>query len=150
MTTHYVAGFMFSPDLSRVALIRKNRPKWQAGKLNGIGGHVEDNETHVTAMRREFREETGVDQRYWSPFASLANYKGQGAFFVAFFACRGDVDALRSETDETIEIFRVSELSPEYCVENLAWLIPLALDFLRDGRPSFAAVTYPGPDQANE
>ena len=36
--TKYVVGFMFSPDKQFVALIRKNRPEWQAGKLNGIAG----------------------------------------------------------------------------------------------------------------
>jgi hypothetical protein len=36
----YVVGFAFDTD-GRVALIRKNRPEWQAGRLNGIGGHVE-------------------------------------------------------------------------------------------------------------
>jgi 8-oxo-dGTP diphosphatase len=34
----YVLGFMFSSDHSEVALIRKRKPEWQRGKLNGIGG----------------------------------------------------------------------------------------------------------------
>ena len=55
----YVAGFLFSPDRSRVLLIRKNRPAWQAGKLNGLGGKIEPGETPPQAMRREFREEQG-------------------------------------------------------------------------------------------
>ena len=33
----YVAGFMFSEDRRLVALIRKSKPEWQKGKLNGIG-----------------------------------------------------------------------------------------------------------------
>lgn len=36
--TFYVAGLAFSTDLQHVALIKKNRPDWQAGKFNGIGG----------------------------------------------------------------------------------------------------------------
>jgi hypothetical protein len=37
----YVAGLAFSEDGTRVALIRKNRPLWQIGFLNAIGGHIE-------------------------------------------------------------------------------------------------------------
>ena len=57
----YVLGFCFSRDHSKVVLIAKNRPKWQAGRLNGIGGHVEDGEIPIVAMAREFREESLVE-----------------------------------------------------------------------------------------
>lgn len=35
--TKYVVGFAFDLTLTMVALIRKNRPEWQMGLLNGIG-----------------------------------------------------------------------------------------------------------------
>ena len=38
--TEYVVGFMLSIDGEDVALIRKERPAWQKGRLNGIGGHI--------------------------------------------------------------------------------------------------------------
>ena len=56
-TTEYVLGFAFTKDLKQVALIRKKRPEWQAGKLNGIGGKVNINEVPLLAMVREFQEE---------------------------------------------------------------------------------------------
>lgn len=55
----YVLGFCFNAALNKVVLIRKNRPQWQAGKLNGVGGHVEPWELPLGAMVREFREESG-------------------------------------------------------------------------------------------
>lgn len=54
----YVLGFMFDHEEKHVLLIWKNRPKWQAGKLNGIGGKIEAGETPLQAMEREFTEET--------------------------------------------------------------------------------------------
>src|SRR3954470_21452915 len=57
----YVCGFLFSPDRTRVLLIRKRRPAWQAGKLNGIGGKIEPGESPAQAMSREFREEAALD-----------------------------------------------------------------------------------------
>ena len=37
--TGYACGFLFSDDRRHVVLIRKRRPAWQAGKLNGVGGN---------------------------------------------------------------------------------------------------------------
>jgi 8-oxo-dGTP pyrophosphatase MutT (NUDIX family) len=59
----YVLGFVFNRNLGRVLLVLKNRPAWQANKLNGIGGKIEVGETPLQAMEREFREETGFVQR---------------------------------------------------------------------------------------
>jgi len=55
---NYVLGFMFDSYYRRVLLIAKNHPEWQKGRLNGIGGKIEDNESPMHAMEREFREET--------------------------------------------------------------------------------------------
>lgn len=73
----YVLAFAFTPDLKQVALIRKEKPAWQAGKINGIGGKVEPEEAWTTAMTREFKEETGVYvlQEQWLEFAVLFGRK---------------------------------------------------------------------------
>ena len=55
---HYCVGFAFYK--SEVLLILKDRPDFQKGKLNGIGGSIEPNETSVQAMVREFKEGTSV------------------------------------------------------------------------------------------
>lgn len=117
---------MFSPDKTRVALIKKNRPAWQAGKLNGIGGHVEEGETSLETMVREFREETGVetDPASWDFFLTLTD--PSGSFAVDFFWSVGDLSKLRTTTDEEVGIYRVSEVNEKNAVPNITWLIPLA------------------------
>jgi 8-oxo-dGTP diphosphatase len=61
-TVSYVLGFAFTPSRGGVLTIRKTRPKWQAGKLNGVGGKVEEQDWCLEeAMRREFKEETNID-----------------------------------------------------------------------------------------
>ena len=57
---HYALGFAFNVGLTQVALIEKLKPDWQKGKLNGIGGKVNNFENYNLAMVREFEEETGV------------------------------------------------------------------------------------------
>jgi 8-oxo-dGTP pyrophosphatase MutT (NUDIX family) len=59
MIQEYVLGFVFNLDKTKVALMRKTKPEWQRGRLNGIGGKIELGETSITAMHREFKEETG-------------------------------------------------------------------------------------------
>lgn len=56
----YVVVLLFDKQFQNVLLIRKNRPQWQAGKLNGPGGKVEPGETPQGAARRELFEETGL------------------------------------------------------------------------------------------
>lgn len=38
----YVCGFLFDRSFENVLLIRKNRPEKQKGRLNGVGGKVEE------------------------------------------------------------------------------------------------------------
>ena len=126
----YACGFLFSADRSRVLLIRKNRPAWQAGKLNGIGGKIERGETPADAMRREFREEAALDIATWQEVLTLsgADDAGSGvAWRGHFFRAFGDIDSARGLTDEKIEIHAVAAL-PRDTIPNLHWMIPLMLD----------------------
>lgn len=64
---HYTVNMLFSEDLSRMLLVRKNRTLFQ-GMLNGPGGSVEPGEQPYDGALREILEETGLDQ---SDFRSL-------------------------------------------------------------------------------
>ncbi len=39
-----VAGFLFDESRERVVLIKKQKPEWQSGRLNGVGGKIEPGE----------------------------------------------------------------------------------------------------------
>ena len=49
----YTLGFVFDSSQEKVLLVHKQRPAWQAGKVNGIGGKVELGETPHTGIVRE-------------------------------------------------------------------------------------------------
>lgn len=119
--TEYVAGFLF--DGYQVALVVKNRPSWQAGRMNGIGGHIEAGETAREAMAREFREETGCSDRIlWKKFAVLSG----SDFVVNFFYSYGNTSKLKTTTDEKIVVVPISEINVNNSIPNLTWLIPMA------------------------
>jgi 8-oxo-dGTP diphosphatase len=119
----YACGFLFSPDRKRVLLIRKNRPAWQAGKLNGVGGKLEAGESPLDAMIREFREEAHLSIESWQHILTLTGPDWRGHFFRAF----GPIDEAKAITDEALEIHPLESL-PRDTIPNLHWMIPLMLD----------------------
>lgn len=120
----YVVGFLFAEDGGAVVLVRKARPVWQIGKLNGVGGRVENGESLQTAMAREFREETGAATNWaeWRHFATIRT----PVSVVHFLAFRArDRVAVCTATDEEIVVQLLPLDVDHHCVANLRWLIPL-------------------------
>lgn len=132
--TQYVVGFQFTKKGSFVVLQEKNRPAWQRGRLNGPGGHVEENETPVQTMCREWLEECGTTTlgRDWLNFAVVS-----GPDWAVYFFSNFD-DAIHrgthSASDEPVFTYEVSEvLAGEYdVIPNVRYLIPLALYWSAD------------------
>lgn len=121
----YVVGFLFSEDGKEVLLIRKTKPSWQAGRLNGVGGKVETGETPAEAMRREMKEEADLDIADWEHYAIL---EGEGRYQVHMFRAQANGrPAPQSLTEEVVSWEKFRPL-PEHAIGNLSWLIPLALD----------------------
>jgi 8-oxo-dGTP pyrophosphatase MutT (NUDIX family) len=133
---HYVCGFLFNveADPIQVMLIRKNRPTFQVGKANGIGGHIESGETPIQAMVREFKEEADLLILDWEKDSILTGKDFEVHFFHAM-AGHAEFSAARSMTDEKIEIHSVDNVRRINPVNNLPFLVNLALDKSGIARP---------------
>ena len=57
----YDINFNIQQQKQYVLLVHKNRPAWQAGCYNLLGGKIEPNETPYQAAIRELKEESGLD-----------------------------------------------------------------------------------------
>ena len=130
----YVVGFMFDDEIENVCMIVKNRPAWQQGLLNGIGGKSHDGEEPLAAMEREFEEETGVNTRAlrWLPVCTL-RYSNAG---IDVFAANNTsaFQSVETCTDEIIKKIPLAQLSSYDVVENIPPLIELSIQRLQ-GRP---------------
>lgn len=65
----YVLGFVFFKN--NVLLMLKQKPDWQKGLWNGIGGKIESNEPAIEAMRREAIEKIYIDYLDWKLMDTL-------------------------------------------------------------------------------
>ena len=120
----YVLALLFTEDRRRVVLMHKTRPAWQAGRVNALGGKLAAGESAVDAARREVREEAGVDVAAWEPFLVWDDPVYRMHAVRAF-----DDAALAAHTAEDQAVFLADASAlPPNVIDNLRWLVPLALD----------------------
>lgn len=123
--TKYVLGFMFDLNNFGVLLIQKQKPKWQKGLLNGIGGKIEEGENSLQAIIREFKEETGIEQSDWQYVADIFD----DTFRVDIYTCKTDsVYDYKTMEEEMVIYVLLDELKDFIVVSNLDWIIPMCLD----------------------
>lgn len=122
---YYVLGFLFTEDGKKVVLIHKNRPDWQAGYLNGVGGHIENSDDNSElAMVREFYEETGVLIENWTPLAAMQGKDWSVDCYKAFSDKAYDIKTI---TDEEVILVDVDKINRLNIINGLSYLIPMAL-----------------------
>lgn len=144
----YVLALLFTPDRRRVVLVRKRRPAWQAGKVNALGGKLMAGERAVDAARREVGEEAGVDVPTWDEFLVW-----EDPVYVMHAVRAADPAALDAHTAEDQEVFLADvDRLPANVIDNLRWLVPLALDDdvavpvrVRSANPAGSGLTEPPP-----
>lgn len=132
----YVCGFAMTQHGDRVLLVKKTHPNWQAGKFNGIGGHVENGESAGAGMAREFKEETCgrlvgsalYQPSGWRHFLTLMGDDWQCLFFHGLMSAL-DMSMMHgrlNDVKEELASIAVAQLSTLPIIPNLAWIVTLA------------------------
>ena len=135
---NYVAGFLFNSGCTHVALVEKQKPEWQKGLLNAIGGKIENvwadydltkqnPEAPVVAMVREFVEETGLQTSNddWAEFCILTGNDFTVHFFYYVMGVHDIGKRLQTVTAERILVEPIRHNRRR--IANLEWLIPMAI-----------------------
>ena len=137
----YTLGFIFNKSLCRVALMEKERPLWQKGKLNGIGGKIEANETSAACIVRETREESGLESKE-KDWLCVANLSGMDwSVDVYALVHDGNEKEVATKTDEKVGWYEIAAL-PKEIISNIPWLVGLAVDKIQNKKISSCKVTY--------
>ena len=150
MACEMVLGFMFTPDLKKVALCLKDKPLWQAGKMNGVGGKLEKNETRARCMEREAFEETGVmiPADKWSSLGVICSQenteKPNDVDVVWIYAVAAEeVQNVKPQDGEPpVSLCNPRDL-PKNILPNLRWMIPGVLDALVSRNLQIQILVYP-------
>jgi 8-oxo-dGTP diphosphatase len=118
-----------------VALIRKDKPAWQKGRLNGVGGYIREGETSLAAAVRKVEQETGVsvEPHRLRPFCTLEGEPYRVYFYVLRLSAQEYQQVGTQDPAEPIQKFWLHTLMAEpvpqtQMIQNLSWLLPLALD----------------------
>lgn len=124
----YVCGLLFSDDRKHVVLLEKRRgPTEIIGKMVGPGGKVDWGESTLQAVRREFKEETGLIVLDWEPTVVLwgSNW-GMNVF--RSFAPLDVLRCVRTVEEEPVGVYEIATLGQLQLASGMDWIIPLSLD----------------------
>ena len=122
----YVLALLFTADKRAVVLMRRTRPAWQAGRANALGGRLLGGESPGSAARREVREECGVDVAEGEWVEVLVWEDAEYRMHVVR-AMNDRAREARTMEDQEVFLADVDAL-PANVIDNLRWLVPLALD----------------------
>lgn len=144
----YVLALLFTADRRQIVLVHKTRPAWQSGRVNALGGKLQPGETPRDGARREVREEAGVDVRDWQELLVWRDPVYEMHVVRAFDDAARDA---HTAEDQTVVVVRADAM-PANVIENLRWLVPLALDRdvavpieVRSAAPEGSGLTEPPP-----
>jgi len=152
---NYVVGFAYSEDLKNILLIRKNRPPWQKGLLNGVEGKIKEksntpqifDEIPLTAMKRECKEETGL-HLIWNMGGHMSGVNEDESVFQCwiFYAYDDRIYDFQQIEDEVLELFPMDKVPLDQVIPNLHYLIPFGIhrtsSHYYNKRDAFITITY--------
>jgi 8-oxo-dGTP diphosphatase len=112
-------GYVLTPDRRQVLLVHRNAraTDQHLGKYNGLGGKLEADEDIATGMRRELREEAGIDVTCMQLRGTISwpGFGKQGEDWLGFLflitAFEGSVPSANEEGElEWVDLDRILEL----------------------------------------
>lgn len=144
----YVVVFLFDKQFENVWLIEKQKPEWQKGCLNGIGGKIEEGEFPLQAAYRELEEESGVSSLNVAitQTGSMSGINNDGSSFEVYVFSGKTHHELVSKEEEKVSLYPLSGVKDLKHIENVPALIELCL-YHELGESHFGGFTldYSGP-----
>lgn len=122
----YTLAFIFDDTLSEVLLIKKTKPDWQAGYLNGIGGKREHNETTTDCIIREVYEECGLRNIHYTPVGVIQGEEYLVTVFTARVS-RSILEEASTKTEEEVQLYKMVDLPTLNLLPSVKYLIPMCI-----------------------
>jgi 8-oxo-dGTP diphosphatase len=139
-------GYVLSQDRRRVLMIHRNArtDDHHIGKYNGLGGKLETHEDAVAGMRREIREEAGIECLQltlrgtinWPGFGK----RGEDWFVFLFLVTQFSGTPLERNPEGTLEWIDIDKLQTLPLWDGDCEFLPLVFD--ADSRPFHGVMLY--------
>jgi 8-oxo-dGTP diphosphatase len=141
-------GYVLSPDRRRVLMIhRETRVEdYHAGKYNGLGGKLEANEDAVSGMRREIREEAGIECLQLSLRGTISwpgfGKHGEDWFGFLFLVTHFSGTPLDRNPEGRLEWIEIGDIKKLPLWDGDQHFLPLVFD--ADSRPFHGVMPFGG------
>lgn len=125
-------GYVLSPDRKKVLLVHRvgRESDEQFGKFNGLGGKVERDEDIVEAMRRELREEAGIEatEMQLRGTVSWPGFNGRDVFGFVFLITAFDGAIPEHNTEGPLGWYEVETMMELPMWDGDRHFLPLVFD----------------------
>jgi len=127
---NYVIVHARHPD-GKILLVLKDRPEWQKGRLNLVGGKIEKGETPGHAAMRELQEEAGligISPEYGTPIIPKLCGAIKGVDCVVYcFSVDVNEKIIKPREGETekVDWYSLDVLDDSRLMPNLRLVVPL-------------------------
>lgn len=117
-------------------------------RYNGVGGHIERDEDPLTSVRREVKEETGLDVRdlHLRAVYNVDADEDTGVMLFVFTAVSDTRDFIDHSDEGTLHWIARNELMTLDLVEDLPYILPRVLEMGAHEPPFFVHVSYDADD----
>ena len=125
-------AYVTTPDRSRVLLVHRvaRESDEQLGKYNGLGGKVEPGEDIVAAMRRELREEAGIEAAALELRGTVSwpGFNGRDVFGFVFLVTAFDGEVPEVNDEGTLAWHDVATMMDLPMWDGDRYFLPLVFD----------------------
>jgi len=123
--TLYAVGFAFDETGEHLLLIKKKRPWWQVGYLNGLGGVIAPNQDIYEAMKDHAVKEANLPRVDWKCFTKVS-YDEAILFVFTYTFKSKTIQNCFSSKDEELCILKHVLVANRKVIPDLRWLVPMA------------------------
>jgi 8-oxo-dGTP diphosphatase len=132
-------GYIFSPDKKRVLMVHRiAKPgDYHTGKYNGLGGKLEPGEDVVAGMKREIREEAGIEVTKLELVGTISwpgfGKKGEDWFAFLFRIYEWDGEIATASEEGPLEWIDISEVEKLTLWDGDRLFLPYVFDLQNKG-----------------